>query len=97
MPRRVGYAQIARVPGRVYRPADSGYAARRGMPENWSDADDEALHELRKKIIRHRYQIDIVVAPLCWMVALETTSTGAGTSRTSVGVRVAVTTTPESW
>jgi CHAD domain-containing protein len=43
----------------------AGYrAARRSMPESWSDADDEALHDLRKKIIRHRYQMDIVVAPL---------------------------------
>ena len=40
----------------------AGYrGARRRMPENWSDADGEALHELRKHIVRHRYQMQIVV------------------------------------
>jgi len=40
----------------------AGYRdARRAMPENWSDSDGEALHELRKRIVRHRYQMEIVV------------------------------------
>jgi CHAD domain-containing protein len=39
-----------------------GYrTVRRNLPEDWSKADDEALHALRKVIIRHRYQMDIAV------------------------------------
>ena len=39
-----------------------GYgAARNAQPENWLDATGEALHELRKRIVTHRYQMEIVV------------------------------------
>jgi CHAD domain-containing protein len=39
-----------------------GYrVARRAMPKKWFDADGEDLHELRKRIIHHRYQMEIVV------------------------------------
>ncbi|HYI30545.1 MAG TPA: CHAD domain-containing protein [Bradyrhizobium sp.] len=38
-----------------------GYrAARRARPDDWSEADDEALHDLRKRIIDHRYQMTLM-------------------------------------
>jgi CHAD domain-containing protein len=38
-----------------------GYrAVRRALPENWAQAGDEELHDLRKLIINHRYQMEIV-------------------------------------
>jgi CHAD domain-containing protein len=37
--------------------------ARRALPRQWSDTDPEDLHELRKRIVNHRYQMEIV-APL---------------------------------
>ena len=37
--------------------------ARRALPRGWSDTDPEDLHELRKCIVNHRYQMEIV-APL---------------------------------
>jgi len=41
-----------------------GYsAARDALPESWSDADGPELHELRKRIVTHRHQMEIV-APL---------------------------------
>ena len=30
------------------------------MPTDWPAADGEALHELRKRVVIHRYQMDIV-------------------------------------
>jgi CHAD domain-containing protein len=38
-----------------------GYrAVRRGMPADWPAAKAEALHELRKRVVIHRHQMDIV-------------------------------------
>jgi CHAD domain-containing protein len=38
-----------------------GYrAARRELPKDWAQADAEELHELRKRIVNHRYQMEIV-------------------------------------
>ena len=37
--------------------------ARRALPRSWTDTDPEDLHELRKRIVNHRYQMEIV-APL---------------------------------
>jgi CHAD domain-containing protein len=37
--------------------------ARRALPRSWPDTDPEDLHELRKCIVNHRYQMEIV-APL---------------------------------
>ena len=34
--------------------------ARRHIPENWSQADAEDLHELRKRVVIHRYQMETV-------------------------------------
>jgi CHAD domain-containing protein len=40
----------------------SGYrSARRSRPANWPEADAEHLHELRKRVVTHRYQMDLVV------------------------------------
>jgi CHAD domain-containing protein len=38
-------------------------AARRELPKHWSTADAEELHELRKRVVNHRYQME-TVAPL---------------------------------
>jgi CHAD domain-containing protein len=39
-----------------------GYrATRRAIPESWADADGETLHELRKRVVTHRYQMETVV------------------------------------
>jgi CHAD domain-containing protein len=35
--------------------------ARAAQPESWLDADGEELHELRKRIVTHRYQMETVV------------------------------------
>jgi CHAD domain-containing protein len=37
--------------------------ARRALPPHWSDVDPEDLHEFRKRIVNHRYQME-TVAPL---------------------------------
>jgi CHAD domain-containing protein len=34
--------------------------ARRLLPTDWHSADAEDLHELRKRVVTHRYQIDII-------------------------------------
>src|SRR6185369_2365388 len=39
-----------------------GYrAARKLLPADWTDAHPDALHELRKRIVAHRYQMEIVI------------------------------------
>jgi CHAD domain-containing protein len=39
----------------------AGYrAVRRAMPEDWRNATPEALHEFRKLVVMHRYQMQIV-------------------------------------
>lgn len=48
---------FAEIAGRLTR----GYrSARRARPDVWMQADAEALHELRKRVVNHRYQIEIV-------------------------------------
>jgi CHAD domain-containing protein len=40
----------------------NGYrAAREAQPGHWADADGPELHELRKRLVTHRYQMDIIV------------------------------------
>jgi CHAD domain-containing protein len=34
--------------------------ARRAVPDDWSQASPEELHELRQRVVDHRYQIDLV-------------------------------------
>jgi CHAD domain-containing protein len=34
--------------------------ARRLLPAHWPSADGEELHELRKRVVIHRYQIDLI-------------------------------------
>jgi CHAD domain-containing protein len=48
------FAEIAEHLMRGYR------SARRGRPEIWAEASAEELHELRKRVINHRYQMDII-------------------------------------
>jgi CHAD domain-containing protein len=36
---------------------------RRALPKSWTDTDPEDLHELRKRVVNHRYQME-TVAPL---------------------------------
>lgn len=36
--------------------------ARKAMPEDWQDADDEELHEFRRRTIDHRYQAELLEA-----------------------------------
>ena len=38
-------------------------SARGALPRGWSDAEPEDLHELRKRVVNHRYQME-TVAPL---------------------------------
>ena len=40
--------------------ANSYRAARRAVPASWSDASPEDLHELRKLVVIHRYQMQLV-------------------------------------
>jgi CHAD domain-containing protein len=40
--------------------AASYRASRRAVPNSWQDASPEALHELRKLVVIHRYQMQIV-------------------------------------
>ena len=40
--------------------AASYRASRRAVPDKWSDASPDALHELRKLVVIHRYQMQIV-------------------------------------
>jgi CHAD domain-containing protein len=49
------FAEVAERLTRGYR------AARQLMPADWAKADAEALHELRKRIVAHRYQMEMVV------------------------------------
>jgi len=42
------------------RLAASYRASRRAVPDKWSDASPDALHELRKHVVIHRYQMQIV-------------------------------------
>jgi CHAD domain-containing protein len=48
------YGDVARRLARGYR------AARRALPKDWAEADAEDLHALRKRIVNHRYQMEIV-------------------------------------
>jgi CHAD domain-containing protein len=50
----VTFTDIADQLARYYR------RARQELPEAWPDASAEALHELRKDVVTHRYQMEIV-------------------------------------
>src|SRR5262249_51693354 len=52
---RMTSPDVARCLTRGYR------AAREALPDDWADATGEDLHELRKRIVTHRYQMEIVV------------------------------------
>jgi CHAD domain-containing protein len=53
----MGFAELAAALAAGYR------RARKAVPPDFSAASAEALHELRKRVIVHRYQMDLV-APL---------------------------------
>jgi len=50
----VGFADLAGELARHYR------RARGAMPGDWARADATALHELRQRVVEHRYQMDLV-------------------------------------
>ena len=50
------------------------------IPADWSAADAEELHELRKRVVIHRYQMDIV-RPLWPRFAKMWTRRGATAAR----------------
>jgi CHAD domain-containing protein len=54
---RLAFDDIADRLARSYR------GARRAVPADWAAATSEELHELRKRVVTHRYQMDLV-APL---------------------------------
>jgi CHAD domain-containing protein len=51
---RVGFAEISGELAFGYR------RARRAIPADWSKAEAEELHELRQRVVEHRYQMEIV-------------------------------------
>jgi CHAD domain-containing protein len=51
---RVGFAEISGELAYGYR------RARRTIPANWSKAEAEELHQLRQRVVEHRYQMEIV-------------------------------------
>jgi CHAD domain-containing protein len=50
----VTFADVAERLAATYR------RARRAIPEDWAAATDEELHELRRRVIEHRYQMELV-------------------------------------
>jgi CHAD domain-containing protein len=52
---RFGFAQVAGQLTKFYR------RARKALPANWAQADPLALHELRKLVVVHRYQMELMV------------------------------------
>jgi CHAD domain-containing protein len=42
------------------RLADGYRGARRAIPDVWREASDDALHSLRRRVVEHRYQIEVV-------------------------------------
>ena len=51
---RVGFAQVAGELAFGYR------RARRAIPADWSKATAEELHQLRQRVVEHRYQMELV-------------------------------------
>lgn len=51
---QMAFSALARGLTRGYR------QARRALPDDWSSASAEQIHELRKRVVAHRYQIELV-------------------------------------
>jgi CHAD domain-containing protein len=51
---RIGFTDIAERVTETYR------RARRALPGEWEEASAEELHELRRRVIEHRYQMELV-------------------------------------
>jgi CHAD domain-containing protein len=52
--KQIAFADVAERLTETYR------RARRSIPEDWKDASAEDLHELRRRVIEHRYQMELV-------------------------------------
>jgi CHAD domain-containing protein len=50
----IGYKQVATELAEGYR------RARDAVPRDWTEADAETLHEVRKRVVVHRYQMEII-------------------------------------
>jgi CHAD domain-containing protein len=48
------FADLADMLATTYR------RARRSMPHDWAQADGEDLHELRRRVVEHRYQMELI-------------------------------------
>jgi CHAD domain-containing protein len=51
---RIAFSALAHELARTYR------QARRAIPKDWARARADELHELRKKVVAHRYQMELV-------------------------------------
>jgi CHAD domain-containing protein len=51
---QIGFDDIAERLTETYK------RARRGLPDKWPATDAESLHELRRRVIEHRYQMELV-------------------------------------
>jgi CHAD domain-containing protein len=51
---RIAFAAFAQELARTYR------QARRAIPQDWARARADQVHELRKKVVAHRYQLELI-------------------------------------
>lgn len=61
---QITFADLARELAKTYR------RVRKDAPEDWRAAEPEVLHELRSRVVAHRYQMELVVPlwPKVWRV-----------------------------
>jgi CHAD domain-containing protein len=61
---QITFADLARELAKTYR------RVRQDAPEDWRAAEPEVLHELRSRVVAHRYQMELVVPlwPKVWRV-----------------------------
>ena len=61
---QITFADLARELAKTYR------RVRKNAPEDWRAAEPEMLHELRSRVVAHRYQMELVVPlwPKVWRV-----------------------------
>jgi len=51
---KLDFSKLAGMLAKTYR------RARASMPDSWDDPDSEDLHELRRRVIEHRYQMELI-------------------------------------
>lgn len=51
---RIEFSEVSASLAKGYR------RARDAMPDNWPEADEEELHDFRKRVIDHRYQMELI-------------------------------------